>query len=299
MGTYQTKFSDAEILSYGINSGFFLNESTCLLKEASDSSENALIRAVKSFPAFKTTADYVAGSFMNPKKTIKVFSKVGKELLSFYAALPFSSDKEVPLALIIKKGNEGYLSAEPQKTVNEMLYELSGYNSDSEQQPLRQEASPMEIIILLSACDVILQDRYDKGFFTAAALMNAFDPDSIKSSSGVCSPIAYLCGDYILKRFSDEDLSAALKAMCDAEVLKSDRLDGVTLYSFANDYKHIPLLFSSTAKSLSIFRYLNTGKADIIHIVSTSSDTWVFSIIDGCGIIEKPDKKRIEEILNF
>lgn len=299
MSTDKKTFSDIEILSYGIKSGFFLNESTCLLKEYSNSKdENALSSFTEAFPNFKSAADYTAGSFMNPQKSIKVFSKTGKEFLRFRAALPFSSDINIPFAIIINAKNEGYMSAEPQNTVFEMLYELSGYNGPPEQ-PLKQEISPLEWIVILSACDVILQKRYEGGWFTAKSLVNAFDLNGAKSFDGICAPLAAICGDYILKRFSDADLSAVLKAMCDAEILENDELDGEAFYSFSVDYKYIPALFSSASKSLSIFRYLNTGEADIIHIVSSLSETWVFSIINGHGIIEKPDEQRLRGLLNF
>ena len=299
MSTDKKTFSDIEILSYGIKSGFFLNESTCLLKEYSNSKdENALLSFTEAFPNFKYAADYTAGSFMNPQKSIKVFSKTGKEFLRFRAALPFSSDINIPFAIIINAGNEGYISAEPQNTVFEMLHELSGYNSHPEQ-PLKQDISPLELIVILSACHVILQNRYEGGWFTAKSLVNAFDLNGAKSFDGICAPLAAICGDYILKRFSDADLSAVLKAMCDAEILETDELDGKTFYSFSVDYKYIPALFSSASKSLSIFRYLNTGEADIIHIVSSLSQTWTFSIINGQGFIEKPDEQRLRELLNF
>ena len=292
-------FSDIEILSYGIKSGFFLNESTCLLKEYSDSKdENALFSFTEAFPNFKSAADYTAGSFMNPQKAIKVFSKAGKEFFRFRAALPFSSDINIPFALIINAGGEGYLSAEPQNTVSEMLYELSGYNVPPEQ-PLKQEISPLELIVILSACDVILQNRYEGGWFTAKSLMNAFDLNGAESFDGVCAPLATVCGDYILKRFSDEDLSAVLKAMCNAEILENDELDGETFYSFGVDYKYIPSLFSKTSKSLSIFRYFNTGEADIIHIISSLSETWALGIVNGHGIIEKPDEQGLRGLLKF
>ena len=299
MITDKKTFSDIEILSYGIKSGFFLNESTCLLKEYSNSKdENALFSFTEAFPNFKAAADYTAGSFMNPQKAIKVFSKTGKEFIRFRAALPFSSDMNIPFALIINAGGEGYMSAEPQNTVFEMLYELSGYNAPPEQ-PLKQEISPLELIVILSACDVILQNRYEGGWFTTKSLMNAFDLNGAEGFDGVCAPLAAICGDYILKRFSDADLSAVLKAMCDAEILGNDELDGETFYSFCVDYKYIPTLFSKTSKSLSVFRYLNTGEADIIHIISNLSETWAFGIVNGHGIIEKSDEQSLRELLNF
>ena len=71
------------------------------------------------------------------------------------------------------------------------------------------------------------------------------------------------------------------------------------LSSFSFDYRFIPALFSSYSQSLSIFRYLNTGEADLIHIIYINSEIWCFSIINNKGIFEKPNEQRLKELLNF
>ena len=87
--------------------------------------------------------------------------------------------------------------------------------------------------------------------------------------------------------------------MCDAEILECDEIENQIFYCFSFDYKFIPAIFSSTSQSLSIFRYLNTGEADLIHIISNLSETWCFSIINNKGIFEKPNEQRLKELLNF
>ena len=299
MNSVKITFYDSQIFEYGIKSGFFINESTCLLKEYQDFyHEDSIDAAIEAYPNYKLIADYTSGSFLNPHKSIKVFSKLGKDFLKFRAALPFSTERDIPFALIIDAGEKGYMSIEKEHKIIEMLFELSGYKMNPSQ-PIFLEISPLELIIILSASDVVLQNRYEGDWFTKESIMNVFDISGAENFDSLCSPLAYLCGDYILKQFTEADFTDILKAMCDAEILECDEVENQIFCCFSFDYKFIPAIFSSTSQSLSIFRYLNTGEADLIHIISNLSETWCFSIINNKGIFEKPNEQRLKELLNF
>lgn len=64
MNSVKITFYDSQIFEYGIKSGFFINESTCLLKEYQDFyHEDSIDAAIEAYPNYKLIADYTSGSF--------------------------------------------------------------------------------------------------------------------------------------------------------------------------------------------------------------------------------------------
>ena len=301
MNKIKFSFTDNEILFYGRESGFIEDEALCLLNEGNiTKNDDALLRMAKENPILKEIADYTAQSFMNPKSALRVFSGIGKEFLRFRAAMPEINDLNVSTsayALVFNAANEGYMGCENYNTLFEMMIELSGFDSSRQVKPFSFELSPVDLFVLLGACDVILKNKYDGGRFTEISILNAFDLTDDVDFNRICSPLADIASDIIIRNIKNNRISESLAEMTKAGILEVTEMEGIKFYSFTNEYRYILNIFVSAQNRLAILRYDENGQADIIYIITNNSETYGFSVQNGAGRIERLDENSINALL--
>lgn len=93
--------------------------------------------------------------------------------------------------------------------------------------------------------DIILQNKYEGGWFTAASVLNAFDLSGDNNFSRVCSPLADVAGEIIYSSISEGDIATAINEMTNAEIFDNDEIDGDTLYSLSLEYRYILSIFTN------------------------------------------------------
>ncbi len=289
MSNNKTHFSDGEILSYGRQQGFFENEGLCLLRhDYYNNNENNLLNLTLKNLNFKKIADYVAASFMNPKTAVKIFAGINNEFLRFRTALPNTNIANAAYALLFSVGNQSsYLGYENKETIHEMLLELSGANNYGEISPITIEISPVCLLVILAAGDVILQNKYEGGWFTAASLLNAYDISEDRDFNRVCSPIADVASDIVYSSTFQEDIQNALEEMVNEEILYSDEVDGTSVYSFTLEYRYLPKLFVANQNRLAACKYYENGNISIFYVISNPNEAWSFTIKKDVGKIER------------
>lgn len=247
---------------------------------------------------FKQVADYAAASFMNPKNLLKVFGSIDEYYIRFQAALPQTNDDSSDYALIYKAGNEGYLNCESGKGLREILYELSGIQNKKHTRVVSCTLSPLVLLTILGACDVVMQNRYEGGWFTASSVENTFDLSGDGDFKRVGAPVAEVASDIILSEASIQDISEVLNEMAGREILNSDEIDSIPIYSFCVEYRYIPNIFTGIKNRLAVFRYDERGVGDIYYMVSKEAETWAFTVEKGRGTIERIDETRLNQILD-
>jgi len=300
MSVNKTTFTDTEILFYGRERGFPFQEGLSPLTEVdSQAKQDALHQAAYQNPGLKTVADYVAASFMNPKTVIKIFGEIEGNFLRYRTALPYSTAASPAYAILFSAGNEGnYLGCENQATVLEMLLELSGINLVQETNPLFLEIDPLDLLVILVACDVIMQNRYEGGWFTVASILNAFDLSTDLDFSRVCAPVAAIAGDMILRSFSAQDIQNSLQGMIGSGIFKSDEMDGKTLYGFSMKYRYILNIFAQAENRFAVLKEDGNGFAELIYVTINKTGTWGFGIKNGQGTIQGLDKTKLQMLCN-
>lgn len=247
----------------------------------------------------KEIADYAAASFENPQSAIKVFAGLGQEFIRFSAALPKTNEANPAHALIYHAGQQdGYVSYESAANLSKMLFELAGIDSQKQSQPVEFTISPLTLMVFLGACDVILQGRYEGGWYTAAAVQNAFDISGDKDFNRLCAPIAYLASTSIYQEMLDENAANSLIEMVEDGILESDEIDGVQLYSFTPQYRYLPAIFHNTKNRLAILRYADE-EISIYYVITNQTGTWGFTVTIDSGKVERLDELKFKEMCDY
>jgi len=298
MTSNRITFSDSEILFYGNSQGFTLNAGLSLLRnEFSSDRQDGLLSATIKNPDLKPVADYVAASFMSPKNALKVFACIADKFLRFRSALPHTNTADSAYALVYEAGdNGGYLACENRETICEMLLELSGISNSREMSSTGMEISPIYLLIILAACDVILQNKYDGGWFTAASVFNAYDISGESGFSRIIFPLAYVADDIIYRSISYEDIQKALNEMVKEEILDIDEIDATSLYAFTLEYKYLTKLFEALQNRLAVYKHDEAGNIFILYVISNQTETWGFTIKKDIGKIERLNAIRFNEL---
>lgn len=306
MSEHKPTFTDTEILFYGQEQGFPYQEGLSPLAGAgSPEMQDGLLKMASEYPSLKTIADYVASSFMNPKRAFSVFGELEGNFLRFRAALPDADIFLPAYALLISAGSAGsYLGCENQETVYHMLMEFSGLDNISDITPDRtQEAAavslifrPVDMLVILAACDVIIQNRYEGGWFTVASLLNVFDLTGDSDFSRVCSPLAAVAKEAIFHSVTIQDVERVLQTMTDDDILREDEIDGKKLYSFSMKYRSLPKIFTHAQNRLAVFKYDENGSAVLVYIHSNDTGTWGLIWQNGQAMIKKLDKAGLQEL---
>ncbi len=247
-------------------------------------------------PSFRSVADYVKVSFENPQKTFKVFARKDDGFLRFNFALPKVNNANPIYGIIYEAGkDEGYLACEDSKTLLEMLRELSGIENHIAAEQII-ELSPLYLLIALAACDVVLQDKYEQGWFTAAAVFNAYGSTANDDFKRLLFPLAYVAGDTIFASATYEDIRKAMDELVDAEVFNADEVDGTTLYTFSLELRYLVQLFGDITNSLALCRQDEFGNLSILCAISNQTKAWAFTIDKSIGRIERISAVRFNEL---
>lgn len=291
-------FSDTEILFYGNRLGFALNAGLSLLRnEFQPGIQDGLLSATIENPNLKPVADYVAASFMSPINALKVFASIEDKFLRFRLALPHTNTANAAYSLVYEAGeNGGYLACENRETIVEMLLELSGIRNSREMASTGMEISPIYLLIFLAACDVILQNKYDGGWFTAASIFNAYDNSGESGFSRMLFPLAYVSEDVICSSIVYEDIQKALNEMVNEEILDEDEIDGTPLYTFTLEYKYLTKLFEELRNRLAVYKHDEAGNIFILYVISNQTETWGFTIEKDVAKIERLNAIRLKEL---
>ncbi|MHB8983727.1 MAG: hypothetical protein ACYC4E_00030 [Carboxydocellales bacterium] len=298
MTSNKIAFSDLEILYYGNHRGFPLNSGLTLLQNGSaPDGQDGLLTATAKNPDLKLVADYVAASFMSPKNALKVFACIEDHFLRFRLALPHTNTANSTYALVYEAGdNGGYLACENRETICEMLLELSGIRNSREMSSTGMEISPIYLLIILAACDVILQNKYNVGWFTATSVFNAYDNSGESGFSRILFSLAYVSDDIIYRSISYEDIQKAINEMAKEEILDVDEIDGTPLYAFAVEYRYLPRLFEGVKNSLAVCKHDEAGNIFILYVISNQAETWSFAIEMDSGKIKRLTAASFKEL---
>ncbi|MGB4657715.1 MAG: zinc ribbon domain-containing protein [Mobilitalea sp.] len=289
--------TDAELLSYGKKAGFTLNKATCLLDYETELDCTALQQSVSQNPVLKLMIDYLAGSFMNPRTALKVIGITDHDYLGFRAAIPKTSDSESPFAILFSAGDRGLVIEESKEYVNQVLKELSGFNSDIPVEPIGFTMSPIEVLVILAACDAIQQNKQEGTWFTKTSLVNAFDINNVNEHHPACIALAAVAEDAIYHFYNEDKVSEVLARMVESHLFVKRETESGDLYSLSSTYHRLPQLFENSKNKLAMLRYRFDGKTDIILVISNDAESWAFSMCDGNGCIERLDEERQIELL--
>lgn len=230
---------------------------------------------------------------------VKVFAGLGKEFIRF-SAVPSKTDGNNPTYTMVFHGGqkEGYVIYDSDLNLSEMLFELTGFDSKLEVHQIEFIISPLALLVFLGACDVILQGRYEGGWFTASAVQNAFDLAGDSGFDRICAPIAYLASDAICHSLSEDDINGVLREMAEDEIFETDELDDIPFYSFTPELRYIPTIFENISNRLAVLK--EAGDETTIHyIITNSTGTWGFTAAKDTGRIERLTLLKLQELCKF
>lgn len=292
----KTVFSDEEILNYG----------------RANEMESSLLVETSQNPEFKRVADYVAASFVNPGQMIHVFGEIEGAFLRFRGALPDRDHdlgsttegdaawtKNPGVALLISQADAGsMLACENRDTVIEMLLEMAGGTDTPEGSPLELEMDARDLLCLLASWDVVMENRYEGGWFTATSVLNAFDLWEDKDFSRICGPIGAIASDEIFKAITKADVENSLKGLAGEGILVADEIDGTRLYSFSMKYRNLYKLFEATSNRLAVASYQADGSVLLVYVIRNVSGSWAFEFEKGVGKIHRLSRIGLEKLCN-
>jgi hypothetical protein len=296
MNAIKLGYTDAELLTYGINSGFVLNEFTSLFERYPQVDISLIQQKLLSNMKQKAMLDYLTASFMNPGAALKVIGINKAEIFGFRAALPFRYTEQTPYAILLSAGDRGLMMEESSEYVEQVLFQLSGYHYGTEE-TLGFSMPPVDVLVFLAVCDAIQQTGPPECWFTGKSVMNAFNTDYDNTDHLVCAALAAVAGDVISRFFTPQKVSGIISKMVENQLLMSRETQSGLLYSLSPNYHRIPILFENAQNKLAMLRYHSDGQTEIILMVSDQRETWAFLLNDGEGRIERVNDLRQKKIL--
>lgn len=297
MNAIKLGFTDAELLSYGVASGFEINEFTCLFDRYPPVDISQMQRKLQNNVKHKSMLDYLTGSFMNPGVAMKVIGIDSNGYLGFRAALPMGYSQQMPYAILFSAGDRGLMLVENREYLEQVLCELSGYPAGTEE-PLDFIIPQIEVLVFLAACDVLQQSGRPESWFTKTSLMNAYNTDYDNPTHPVCSALAAAAGDVIGSIFTEQKVTGVIRKMVEKKVLLCNEIETEPVYSLSPEYHVIPLLFGHARNKLAMLRYHSDGRTEVILLVSDGKDTWGFLLKDGEGRIARLNEAQQRDILS-
>ncbi|MDF2514366.1 MAG: hypothetical protein K0S04_4232 [Herbinix sp.] len=295
MSAIKLGFSDAELFSYGIQAGYTLNEASCLFDQEMQTDCRGLQELISQNPMHKARVDYLIKCFMNPGIGLKVIGIMGQEFLGFRAALPNTNSKESSYAILFSAGDRGLFMEESRDYMKQVLLELSGFLQQEEKQPISFPMTPIDVLVIIAACDLTQNGRHGGGCFTKSALLSAYNNDN--RYHPICSSLTAIAEEVINRFYTEEKVEEVLKRMVENKLIHSNELENGTVYCLSPQYSALPALFESAKMKLSMLRCYPDGNANIIFIISNEQESWAFSLTSNEGIIERLNEKRRMELI--
>lgn len=225
-------------------------------------------------------------------KTLEVFSELDGQHLRFRGTITGKSAE-----LLFLSGDRRVLSNTVDvSALREILLELTEQESAKGEEPVSFSLPGMQILTLIGACDVVLQNRYGEGWFTTSSLLNAYDLSEDQEYSRVCAPIAAVASDILYRLLDEEVVEKALLELVDAEILSDDQLDQTTLYRFAPEFSYLPLLFVDPARRMAMIAADEAGTFELLYFLSSAAGSWCFTIGTEQSFVEQVDSRRLSSL---
>jgi len=302
MTEFKGLYSDTQLIFYGKRRGFAQHPYTCLLQDSGPHPDQALLsRTAEKDLSFGKLADYVCLSLMNPQIGLKALGQTEDGFVRFVAGRPFSRDKNAAWGILFKTGEGGYLACENQDTMYEMLSEFYGFSSVPLESDLFLELTPGVAFILLAACDVISQNRYPNGWFSAVSLFNAFHTEGETDFCRLCAPLAEAAGEYIRQELNSEGIGAFLDELVSEDILETDTAEGVQLFTFSPEYRQIIGMFSGCRGRLALL-CTREERQNLLYLFSDEAQSWLMSVSNNQAFLRPAGnelfRKELEALLN-
>lgn len=296
MNAIKLGYTDAELLTYGINSGFVLNEFTSLFERYPQVDIRQIQQELLGNHKQKAMLDYLIAGFMNPGTALKVIGINKGDILGFRAALPYHYTEHTPYAILFSAGDRGLMMTDSREYMEQVLLKLSGYRYGNEE-TVSFSMPPADVLVFLAVCDVLQLSGNPGSWFTKESVINAFKADYDNMVHPVCAALAAVSGDIINRYFSSQKVLGIIEKMVQNHVLISRITKEGTEYRLPSDYHRMPLLFENAQNKLAMLRYHSDGRTEIILMISDQRETWAFLLQDGEGRIEKMNDARYKELL--
>jgi hypothetical protein len=290
-------FSDAELLSYGIQAGYTLNEASCLFDQDIQTDSRGLQELISQNPVHKERIDYLIKCFMNPGLGLKVIGIMGQEYLGFRAAIPNINSNESSYVILYSAGDRGLFMEESRDYMKQVLLELSGFLQQEEVEPLSFLMSPIEVLVIIAACDLTQNGRHGGGCFTKSSLLKAYDNNNDNIYHPICAALTAIADEVIGRFYTEEKVAEVLERMVVNKLFHFSEIESRAIYCLSPQYSKLPALFENAKIKLSMLRCYPDGRADIIFIISNEQESWAFSMMNDEGRIERLNEKRRMELL--
>jgi len=300
MSNEKISFTDDELLTYGIQAGFVFNEKNSLLTTGKlRKSDNLLFARTQMNETYKYITDYTIGTFMNPGYALRAFYMEADGFIGFRVAYPGDYKKNDAYAILVNSYNGSYAITEKEETLEKILFELSGFKKEKQEKAVAFQVAPLELLVILAACDVVLQGRYQSEWFTENSLLNAYDLDGESAYTKVCGSIAQVAEDFIYQMYRQEEVEKIITELVENKILIQSVLDEQTVYAFQEEYSYLPEIFKKVQKQLALFQYQEDQEPELIYLITIDSGTWSLKITRKSGIVEKPDSDRMAQLLQL
>lgn len=230
------------------------------------------------------------------KKSIAVFSQIQNKYLSFQGVIN-EDEKESEWTIVFDDNKNGLTNTISKEHLGQMLLELSGFDSTNEVQPTTIPIQPMLLLIILGTCDVIMQNRYPQGWFTAASVVNSFRNDNMKKTEKIASNVSLVAEDLIDTVLDYDSVENYLNELVQQGILEYEEMEGIYLYKFIEEYDNILEIFKSISFKTACFQITDTNSYDLLYFITSNSRTWCFKLGNDAASIELMDKVGIFETI--
>lgn len=129
-----------------------------------------------------------------------------------------------------------YLPCENLNSLIDIIIELTGITGDSYIKDSKIELSSLEILVLLGACDVILQNKFENGWFTASSVYNSFSVSPNDNFNRLIFSLAYVANEEIYASISFNDILNVIGSIVKTEIFEIDTIDELNLYTFSPEW---------------------------------------------------------------
>jgi len=178
-----------------------------------------------------------------------------------------------------------------------MLLELTGFDATVEIDTESIQINPVLMLIIIGANDVIIQNRYPSGWFTAASVVNAYRHDGLKSTERIAPVISMVSDDFIESVLDYDSVESYLNELVQQGMLEYKEMEDLNIYKFIAEYDNIFQIFKSPLFKTACYQINDKNTCNLLYFFTKDSRTWCFKVKNNDSSIELMDKTSIFETI--
>jgi len=229
-------------------------------------------------------------------RSIAVFSQIENKYISFQGVLS-EEGTEPEWTIVFDDNKNGLANTLIKEHLGQMLLELTGFDATVEIDTESIQINPVLMLIIIGANDVIIQNRYPSGWFTAASVVNAYRLDGLKSAERIAPVISMVSDDFIESVLDYDSVESYLNELVQQGMLEYKEMEDLNIYKFIAEYDNIFQIFKSPLFKTACYQINDKNTCNLLCFFTKDSRTWCFKVKNNDSSIELMDKTSIFETI--